>query len=106
MTSSRRSWTTSSPTSPMFVGGGGGLIPDEEVFHRTFLKLCELEPKSTLDLSSLERYVCHTVTEVLVKLFEKPYICQSSIDVKVREPFVVDPFIMSSKSKAIIYVIG
>jgi inositol 1,4,5-triphosphate receptor type 1 len=33
-------------------------------------------------LTTLETYICHTVTEVLVKFFEKPYSAQP-IDIRV-----------------------
>uniref|UniRef100_A0A915CQ64 Inositol 1,4,5-trisphosphate receptor n=1 Tax=Ditylenchus dipsaci TaxID=166011 RepID=A0A915CQ64_9BILA len=41
-----------------------------------------IETKMSPELIALERYICHTVTEVLIKLFEKPYNNQPSIDVK------------------------
>lgn len=34
-------------------------------------------------MSALESYICHTVTEVLIKFFEKPYNTQPIIDIKV-----------------------
>lgn len=40
------------------------------------------EPKFTVELISLERYVCQQLTEVLIKFFEKPYAQQPMIDIK------------------------
>lgn len=37
----------------------------------------------SLPNSALEKYVCHTVTEVLIKLFEKPSADQPIMDVTV-----------------------
>lgn len=42
-----------------------------------------VETKINATLTALEDYVCHTVTEVLVKFFEKPYNTQPMIDIKV-----------------------
>lgn len=41
------------------------------------------ETRTTPDLMSLERYICHTVTDVLVKLFSKPHSAHQTIDAKV-----------------------
>lgn len=42
-----------------------------------------VEAKISATLAALESYICHTVTEVLVKFFEKPYSTQPMIDIKV-----------------------
>lgn len=41
------------------------------------------ETRISSDLVSLKRYVCYTITEVLIKLFQKPQNHQATIDAKV-----------------------
>uniref|UniRef100_A0A914ER69 Inositol 1,4,5-trisphosphate receptor n=1 Tax=Acrobeloides nanus TaxID=290746 RepID=A0A914ER69_9BILA len=41
-----------------------------------------VDAKRSAILTTLETYICHTVTEVLVKFFEKPYSTQPMIDIK------------------------
>lgn len=43
----------------------------------------EMAKPSSLDLCSLEEYICHVVTDILIKFFEKPFNDAPKVDVQV-----------------------
>lgn len=44
----------------------------------------EMSKPVSSELVSLEQYVCHVMTDILIKFFEKPFNDQPKIDVQVR----------------------